>query len=99
MADQRGKLQKIAAGDYTLLSSDTKTLWRIAKYEGLGSGLRGMYAESLWGLWKWPEPIVFGETGIETGESAWPRWEQVQLEFGTRGEAVDHALKLEAAHA
>lgn len=92
--ERKYALTKIAAGDYLLLSNDTKTLWRIAKYiEGPSTGLEGWTRDKeVWGCWKWETPIVLGQTAIEKDD--WDRWEFWEGPHFSRAESIDRALEM-----
>jgi len=94
--ERKHTLRRIKAGDYVFLSNDTKTLWRVSRYEdGPSQGIEDWPKDIwLWGLWRWPAPIVFGETAVELDN--WDRWVFTHSSFGRRQEAIDAALEQEA---
>jgi len=92
--ERKHSLRKVGAGDYVFLSNDAKTCWRVARYEHGADGpvLISDWPrdEERWGLWRWPAPVVLGETGIEF--DVLRRWEFVAGPHDTRQASIDAAL-------
>jgi len=95
VAERKHTLRRVKAGDYLLISNDTRTLWRISRYEdGPTHGLEDWPRDrTFWGLWKWETPIVIGETGIEVDN--WDRWEFIEGMHDTRAESIQRSLEID----
>jgi hypothetical protein len=94
--ERRYVLTKLRAGDYLLPANDGNTLWRIARYTEDGSAewpdgtpVRGEF----WGAWRWRGTMA------DRIEPEWYEWELWAQGYGTRAEAMAHALKFGEAHA
>jgi hypothetical protein len=86
-------LTKLGAGDYLLPSNDGRTLWRISKYEELGTGARGMFSEHVWGIWKYDERV---QKGVPVDTEDWSRWQMVEGPHDTRAESIKRAMEIKA---
>lgn len=86
-------LTKIEAGDWLLPSNDAKTIWRIREYTDLVAARDGHGDEEVdyWGLWRW----IGHETQVDPDE--WNCWDFYDGSYARRSEAIQAALRVEAA--
>jgi hypothetical protein len=82
------KLQKLKAGDYLLYVAGDSDLWRLVKYEGLGTGARGMHGMDVWGVERW-----LGRPSTSPDPDDPRQWEMVDRDRDTRTEAINALLK------
>lgn len=86
--DRKFQMVRVEAGDYLLVSNDTKTLWRIKRVMEIDEKDRDV---PMWEVWRWHRPFS-PELAYEVEPDEWGSWSYVSGSFYRRADAIDDAL-------
>lgn len=102
---RKWQMNRIASGDYTLLSNDETTLWRIRRYRETGDLYRGqddgtwrVIKGTFWSLLRFARPPgTLTADDIDDPYLAWDdeTWTAVATTLPTRQAAIDEAMERE----